>query len=208
MWTRVAETVPEHNTAVLGWFSDARGYYSPYNVVYYDAEADEWREANSRVDRVASPDYWRHLQPVAESGEWGDPAGDKFQYIRGDWKYQLTNTYSYTYHSKALRKALPYIISDHIDTDMNHCIDTRWYRIVDYTAFICVIGKTGYCWDGPSGPTFDTAATIRASLIHDILYQAMAEGLISIKFRRIADLIFLSILREDGMGLVSKVSVV
>jgi hypothetical protein len=36
----------------------------------------------------------------------------------------------------------------------------------------------GYSWDGPSGPTIDTAAFVYGSAPHDVLYQALRENLI------------------------------
>jgi len=56
-----------------------------------------------------------------------------------------------------------------------------------------------YAWDGPSGPTIDTPDFMRASLVHDALYQLMSEGYISKKFRKHADQLFFNILREDKM---------
>lgn len=38
--------------------------------------------------------------------------------------------------------------------------------------------KRWYAWDGPSGPTIDTTAFIKASLAHDALYQLMRLGLL------------------------------
>lgn len=35
--------------------------------------------------------------------------------------------------------------------------------------------KSGYAWDGPSGPTIDTLNFMRGSLVHDALYQLMRE---------------------------------
>ena len=43
--------------------------------------------------------------------------------------------------------------------------------------------KSGYCWDGASGPAIDSKNFMRASLVHDALYQ------------------MLNILKEDGMSL-------
>ena len=60
--------------------------------------------------------------------------------------------------------------------------------------------RKGYNWDGPSGPTFDTPSTLRASLVHDALYQLMRMGLISFSRRKEVDLIFYRMLRADGMG--------
>lgn len=57
----------------------------------------------------------------------------------------------------------------------------------------------GYCWDGPSGLTYDTKNSLRASLFHDVLYQAIAEGVLPNSCRKHADTLFLAILKEDGM---------
>ncbi len=35
--------------------------------------------------------------------------------------------------------------------------------------------SSGHVWDGASGPTWDSASTMRASLVHDALYQLMRE---------------------------------
>jgi len=37
--------------------------------------------------------------------------------------------------------------------------------------------KKGYRWDGPSGPTVDTASFMRGSAIHDVFFQCMRENL-------------------------------
>ena len=57
----------------------------------------------------------------------------------------------------------------------------------------------GYSWDGPSGPTFDTRNGMRASLVHDGLYQALRLKWLSPQARKAADVEFLRILKEDGM---------
>lgn len=62
-----------------------------------------------------------------------------------------------------------------------------------------VTARAGYAWDGPSGPTFDTKSFMRGSLIHDILYQAMASHLLSMNFREQADMELKRICLEDGM---------
>ena len=59
----------------------------------------------------------------------------------------------------------------------------------------------GYAWDGPSGPTLDTANFMRGSLVHDALYQLMREGLLDYNLHReAADRILQSLCREDGMS--------
>jgi hypothetical protein len=60
--------------------------------------------------------------------------------------------------------------------------------------------KTGYAWDGPSGPTYDTNTFMRGSLIHDAYYQLMRNNKISIMYRAEADRILKKLCKEDGMS--------
>lgn len=60
--------------------------------------------------------------------------------------------------------------------------------------------KADYAWDGPSGPTIDTANFMRGSLEHDALYQLMRELLLPEAFRRLADQRLWTICKEDGMS--------
>lgn len=57
-----------------------------------------------------------------------------------------------------------------------------------------------YAWDGPSGPAIDTKNFMRASLVHDALYQLMRQGLISQECRKTIDQEMRRICIEDGMG--------
>jgi hypothetical protein len=59
--------------------------------------------------------------------------------------------------------------------------------------------RAGYAWDGASGPTIDTKDSMRASLVHDALYQCIRLGLLDESFREAADNIFQRMCREDGM---------
>jgi hypothetical protein len=59
--------------------------------------------------------------------------------------------------------------------------------------------KSGYAWDGCSGPTADDESNMRAGLVHDCLYQAMKEGVLSKDNRKHVDSLFRRILIEDGM---------
>lgn len=60
--------------------------------------------------------------------------------------------------------------------------------------------RKGYAWDGPSGPAFDTKTFMRASLVHDALYQLMRiKRLDAHTNRPVADQIMKNICREDGM---------
>ena len=63
-----------------------------------------------------------------------------------------------------------------------------------------LIIKSGYCWDGPSGPAIDTKNFMRGSLVHDALYQLMREELIGQECREEADKELRKICLEDGMS--------
>ena len=60
--------------------------------------------------------------------------------------------------------------------------------------------RAGYAWDGPSGPTVDTANFMRGSLVHDVCYQMMREGFIDRRWKDAADRLLQAICREDGMS--------
>lgn len=60
--------------------------------------------------------------------------------------------------------------------------------------------KSGYAWDGPSGPTRDTKSFMRGSLVHDALYQLMRNNLLPSSCRENADQELHRICREDGMN--------
>ncbi|MBI5178806.1 MAG: DUF1353 domain-containing protein [Nitrospinae bacterium] len=60
--------------------------------------------------------------------------------------------------------------------------------------------RTGYAWDGPSGPTIDTQSFMRGALVHDALYQLMREEKLNKgKDREPADRLLQTICLEDGM---------
>ena len=59
----------------------------------------------------------------------------------------------------------------------------------------------GYAWDGPSGPVIDTRENLRASLVHDALYQLMRLRKLTIKdHKEKADRLFKKICIEDGVS--------
>jgi hypothetical protein len=58
----------------------------------------------------------------------------------------------------------------------------------------------GYAWDGASGPTWDSKCSMRASLVHDALYQLMRLGLLDRDIcRPVADAIFKRMCVQDRM---------
>jgi hypothetical protein len=68
-----------------------------------------------------------------------------------------------------------------------------------------LIIKTGYAWDGPSGPLGrlnDTDSFMRPSLEHDALYQLMREGLLDQANRIEADMLLRQHCIEDGMSTI------
>ena len=100
---------------------------------------------------------------------------------RSDYKYQLAESY------KTKISILPGsdITSEFID------LDTQGTLVV----------KQGYAWDGPSGPVKDTKKNMRASLVHDALYQLMRNQHLSTRtHRKAADLEFKRMCKEDGVS--------
>jgi hypothetical protein len=59
--------------------------------------------------------------------------------------------------------------------------------------------KKGYAWNGLTGPTIQTINGLRASLIHDALYQLMEESSLDRVYRINADIEFRNACLEDGM---------
>ena len=88
-------------------------------------------------------------------------------------------------------------------SDFSINIDIVWYNVsTDYitlnnTGRLIIL--KGYAWDGPSGPTYDSKNSLRASLVHDSLYQCMRLGLLPSETRVYADEELNKILKEDGM---------
>ena len=61
-------------------------------------------------------------------------------------------------------------------------------------------GKSGYAWDGPSGPTFSDTTNIRGSLYHDMLSQLARMGLLPFTFKGRVDQFFVDTCMQDGMS--------
>jgi len=60
--------------------------------------------------------------------------------------------------------------------------------------------RKGYAWDGPSGPTIDTADSMRGSAGHDALYQLISLGAIREELRIQADADLRAWCMQDGMS--------
>ncbi|GEA60876.1 DUF1353 domain-containing protein [Vibrio comitans] len=59
--------------------------------------------------------------------------------------------------------------------------------------------RSGYAWDGPSGPVVDTTRNMRASLVHDALYQILRCQLLPANKKEAADQLFKKICINDGV---------
>ena len=59
--------------------------------------------------------------------------------------------------------------------------------------------RAGYAWDGASGPTIDSKSSMRASLVHDALYQLLRAGKLSPDARAAADKLLEDLCVADGM---------
>ncbi len=100
---------------------------------------------------------------------------------RSDYKYQLAEGYEMTISIKPKSD----IKTEFIDLDTDGKLTV----------------KKGYAWDGPSGPVKDTVENMRASLVHDALYQLMRNKELSTRtHRKAADQEFKDICKADGVS--------
>jgi hypothetical protein len=99
---------------------------------------------------------------------------------RSGYKYQLATSYSIPITIKPKKE-----------------IKTKFIEL-DTTGTLTI--KEGYAWDGPSGPVVDTKENMRASLVHDALYQLMRlKKLSATAYKDKADKIFKNICITDGI---------
>ena len=104
--------------------------------------------------------------------------GDKIKY-KNSYKYQLVEDYT---------------VSVGVVPD-KFVVDTP-FILLNMKGVLTI--KAGYAWDGATNPAWDTKTNMRASLVHDALYQLMREEKISLSFRRHADSLLRDIMVEDG----------
>ena len=60
--------------------------------------------------------------------------------------------------------------------------------------------KSGYAWDGPSGPALDTKNFILPSLIHDALYQLMRRKMLHRDYRKAVDKLLVDMCKVENMS--------
>jgi hypothetical protein len=68
-----------------------------------------------------------------------------------------------------------------------------------YNDGTCIL-KSGYCCDGPSGPTIDTKTFMRGAFEHDGGYQLIRLGIIPVSFRKHLDKRLRNTCLEDKMN--------
>ncbi len=74
-------------------------------------------------------------------------------------------------------------------------------QFIDLNTDGILLIKNGYAWDGPSGPVIDTEENMRASLVHDALYQLMRNKELSTRtHRKAADQLFKDMCKQDGVS--------
>ena len=127
-----------------------------------------------------------------------DPAGQmtiihrfgiRFRHVR-NYKYQLLSQYTFTLP--------PAFGGQNSIEDMFLAYEKTGRKLII---------KKGHAWDGPSGPSLDTPDFMRASLVHDCLYQLMhfahgrhpLNGKFSYKMKPHADKLLAEIAKQDGM---------
>lgn len=106
-------------------------------------------------------------------------------HYRAGYKYQLTEEYACSWRIRFVVAAIP--------------IQTRWLYLNSVIGCHRLVVAEGYAWDGPSGPAFDTSDFMRASLVHDALYQLIRLGFVPRSAREAADDLMREICIADGM---------
>ena len=102
-----------------------------------------------------------------------------------DYKYQLVETYTFK---------IPIKPKEGVSSPSG---------FIALTANGLLTIKTGYAWDGPSGPAIDTLNFMRGSLVHDALYQLMREKLLDQNTtRKPADQLLQKMCKADGMSAI------
>jgi hypothetical protein len=71
------------------------------------------------------------------------------------------------------------------------------YVVLNSSGYLKI--RSGYAWDGPSGPTVDSKNFMRGSLVHDVLYELMRKDLLPRTMKGPADELLKAMCKEDGM---------
>jgi hypothetical protein len=120
---------------------------------------------------------------VAPRGKWtvvGEGVMSIYYQRLPQWKYRLEARYqvSVGFYKRRAERGNDFVWLDH---------------------GLLTISK-GYAWDGPSGPALDTRTWMRASLVHDALYQLLREDHLPPEMRKTVDGLMREHLLQDGMN--------
>lgn len=99
---------------------------------------------------------------------------------RKGYKYQLVDT---------IYQQMPFKPDEDIET-----------QFIDFRKNGLLIVKSGYAWDGPSGPTIDTDNFMTPSLVHDAIYQLIRYKYLPVAFRISADKMLKQMCLDRGMS--------
>ena len=102
-------------------------------------------------------------------------------YYRDGYKYQLARDYTERFEA----------LAGILDTPVVHA-----FFQIDPDGTVTI--RASYAWDGLTG-AIDDVRSLRASLVHDVCCQAVAEGLAPIELRAAGDIVFREIMRENGV---------
>jgi hypothetical protein len=105
----------------------------------------------------------------------------------------------------AYRKGYKYQLADGYEVQLGYKGGENLIELADDWTWLTEDGRllvtAGYAWDGASGPAMDTPTIMRASLVHDALYQLIRLGsLDKPTWKPRADKELRRICREDGMS--------
>jgi len=101
--------------------------------------------------------------------------GDRIEYSEINWKYKLTKTYT-------------------ISTPILGCNGANSYLYIGKDGSLTIY--RGYAWNG-ANVIRDTEHNMRASLVHDSLYQLIGLGIVPPNYKKEADQVFYDIMLED-----------
>lgn len=110
--------------------------------------------------------------------------------------YELSNNLCYKHikHSKYKYKLIRSFVVKLYLTGFS--VNTRYCKLKNDGTLIIY---NGYAWNGANF-VYDNIAVLRASLVHDCIYQLISENLIDKKYRNVADNIFINLCVEDGVN--------
>lgn len=158
------------------YYDDGQGIFlgEHSSLLYLDAlRTLESKEISPKIESQIT-EAFATLRVILkkEIGIYGRPVGL--------YRYRLVQTYTIR-----------------IDIDIKADICTNF---IELTREGVLTIRQGYEWNGAAGPTVDTESLMRASLVHDALYQLMRNSMINTANREYVDNLFKKIAQEDGVS--------